>query len=147
MVTRSSLKDMQELGYLPEAVVNWIALMGWSYDDHTEVFSLDDLVQKFSLSSLNPAPAAINYSKLDYFNGLHIRKLDKERLAREVKPFLLKAGYTVDDTKLALMMPIVQERLVTLDDIIPFGGFYFRENIQPEPGDLIGSKMTSQETV
>ena len=141
------LKDMQELGYLPEAVVNWIALMGWSYDDHTEVFSLDDLVQKFSLSSLNPAPAAINYSKLDYFNGLHIRKLDKERLAREVKPFLLKAGYVVDDTKLALMMPIVQERLVTLDDIIPFGGFYFRENIQPELGDLVGSKMTSQETV
>ena len=141
------LKDMRDLGYLPEAVVNWIALMGWSYDDHTEVFSLDDLVQKFSLSSLNPAPAAINYSKLDYFNGLHIRRLDEERLAREVKPFLLKAGYAVDDTKLALMMPIVQERLITLDDIIPFGGFYFRENIQPEPGDLVGSKMTARETI
>jgi glutamyl-tRNA synthetase len=140
------IKDMQDLGYLPEAVVNWIALMGWSYDDHTEFFTLEDLVSKFSLSSLNPAPAAINFSKLDHFNGLHIRNLDQTRLAKEVKPHLIRAGYTVDDVKLNQMMPIVQERLVTLDDIIPFGGFFFKEDIRPEPQDLIGSRMTASES-
>jgi glutamyl-tRNA synthetase len=140
------LKDMQDLGYLPEAVVNWIALMGWSYDDHTEVFTLKDLENKFSLSSLNPAPAAINFTKLDHFNGLHIRSLNPTRLAKEVKPFLMKAGYTVDDVKLNQMMPIVQERLVTLDDIIPFGGFFFQEDIEPEPQDLIGSNMSAGES-
>jgi len=69
------LNELKSLGYLPEAVVNWIALMGWSYDDHTEFFTLDDLVAKFSLDRCNPAPAAINFSKLDHFNGLHIRSL------------------------------------------------------------------------
>jgi glutamyl-tRNA synthetase len=140
------LKDMQDLGYLPEAIVNWIALMGWSYDDHTEFFTLNDLVEKFSLPKLNPAPAAINFSKLDHFNGLHIRTLDRGRFAKEVKPFLIKAGYRVDDEKLLCMIPIVRERLVTLDDIIPFGGFFFLDDIQPEPEDLVGNKMTSVES-
>lgn len=61
------VKDMEELGYLPEAVINWIALMGWSYDDKTEFFTLDNLISKFSLEKLNPSPAAINFSKLDHF--------------------------------------------------------------------------------
>jgi glutamyl-tRNA synthetase len=62
------IKDLRELGYIPEAVVNWIALMGWSYDDHTEFFLLDDLIEKFSLDKLNPSPAAINFTKFDHFN-------------------------------------------------------------------------------
>ena len=140
------LKDMQDLGYLPEAVVNWIALMGWSFDDRTEYFTLSDLVEKFNLQNLNPAPAAINFSKLDHFNGLHIRTSDPDRLAKEVKPFLEKAGYPVDDSKLGQMIPIVRERLVTLDDIIPFGGFFFQEEIQPAAEDLIGNKMTVTES-
>ena len=61
---------------LPE-VVNWTALMGWSYDDHTEFFTMPDLVEKFSLERLNPSPAAINFTKLDHFNGLHIRSLHR----------------------------------------------------------------------
>jgi glutamyl-tRNA synthetase len=140
------LKDMQDLGYLPEAVVNWIALMGWSFDDHTEFFTLKDLVDKFSLSNLNLAPAAINFSKLDHFNGLHIRSLDMIRLAKDVKPFLMKSGYAVDDDKLTKMMPIVRERLVTLDDIIQFGGFFFKDDIQPDPENLLGNKMTAEES-
>jgi glutamyl-tRNA synthetase len=140
------IKDMQELGYLPEAVVNWIALMGWSYDDRTEFFTLDDLVKKFSLASLNPAPAAINFSKLDHFNGLYIRNLDQERLVAEVNPFLTKAGYHVDNNKLLKMIPIIRERLVTLDDIVPFGGFFFQDDIEPVAEELIGNKMTASES-
>jgi glutamyl-tRNA synthetase len=140
------LKDMQDLGYLPEAVVNWIVLMGWSYDDRTEFFTLADLVEKFNLQNLNPAPAAINFSKLDHFNGLHIRNTAPARLANEVRPFLERAGCTIDNAKLNQMIPIVRERLVTLDDIVPFGGFFFQDEIQPAFDELIGNKMTAAES-
>jgi len=72
------IKDLQGLGYIPEGVVNWIALMGWSFDDHTELFTMPDLINKFSLERLNPSPAAINFAKLDYFNKEHIKTLSAE---------------------------------------------------------------------
>jgi glutamyl-tRNA synthetase len=135
------VKDLADLGYIPEGVVNWTALMGWSYDDRTEFFVLKDLIDKFSLDKLNPAPAAINFTKLDYFNGLHIRNLELDDLAQRVKPFFIKAGYTVDNGILHEMMPIIRERLATLDDAIPFGGFFFKDDIDPDPSELIGKDM------
>ncbi len=140
------VKDLDALGYTPEGVVNWITLMGWSYDDHTEFFSMDDLVQKFSLEHLNPAPAAINFSKLDHFNGMHIRSLPLAELARRIKPFFVGAGYAVDDDRLLKIAPIIQERLVTLDDCLAFGGFFFQETVNPNPDDLLGSKMSAAES-
>ncbi len=140
------IKDLEEMGYLGEAVINWSALMGWSYDDHTEFFTLPDLIDKFALERLNPAPAAINFSKLDHFNGLHIRALDVDDLARRVKPFFEHTGYTVDDKKLLEITPIIQERLVTLDDAPEKAGFFFQEEVHPDPEDLIGKNMTPAES-
>jgi glutamyl-tRNA synthetase len=140
------IKDLQEMGYLPEAVVNWTALMGWSYDDHTEFFTLSDLVEKFSIDRLNPAPAAINFTKFDHFNGLHIRSLAVDDLARRTKPFFESAGYTVDDQKLGQIAPLIQERLVTLDDAPEKAGFFFLDEVQPLPEDLIGKKMTARDS-
>jgi glutamyl-tRNA synthetase len=138
--------DFEALGYLPEAVVNWIALMGWSYDDHTEYFTMDDLIEKFSLEKLNPSPAAINFTKLDHFNGLHIRQLPVDDLALRVKPFMQSAGFAVDDDRLRRIVPLVQERLVTLDDAPQWIGFFFQEEVQPSPADLVGNKMTAAES-
>jgi glutamyl-tRNA synthetase len=138
------LSDLEGLGYLPEAVVNWIALMGWSYDDRTEFFTMQNLIDKFSIDRLNPAPAAINFSKLDHFNGLHIRNLEPGDLAARLKPFYLAAGYQVDEEKLIKIIPLIQMRMVTLDDAPRISGFFFREDITPEPGDLIGKKMTQE---
>lgn len=135
--------DLQALGYLPEAVVNWTTLMGWSYDDHTEFFSMEDLIQKFSLDHLNPAPAAINITKLDHFNGLHIRSLSLPDLAKRVKPFFEKAGYTVDETKLLQIAPLIQERIVTLDDAIEIAGFFFEQEVSPSREALIGKNMSA----
>lgn len=136
------IRDLEDLGYIPEGVVNWIALMGWSYDDHTEYFPLQDLIEKFSLDHLNPAPAAINFSKLDYFNGLHIRKLSQEDLAHRLAPYIVKAGYQLDEAILHQAIPIVRERLVTLDDVIPVSGFLFKENVSPDPNRLIAPGLT-----
>ncbi len=140
------LKDLEDLGYLPEAVVNWIALMGWSYDDHTEFFSMNDLIEKFSIDHLNPAPAAINFSKLDHFNGLHIRELKADDLAERVKPFMEKENIIVDDEKLSIIAPIIRERLGGLDEAPNMAGFFFKEEVSPDPSDLIGKKMTAAES-
>jgi glutamyl-tRNA synthetase len=138
--------DLAELGYIPEAVDNWIALMGWSYDDHTEFFTMPELIEKFSLDRLNPSPAAINFTKLDYFNGLHIRSLAVPDLAQRVRPFFEKAGYTVDETRLLEVTPLVQERTVTLDDAPIVGGLFFENEIHPAPADLVGGQMTPSES-
>jgi glutamyl-tRNA synthetase len=136
------LKDLESAGYLPEAVVNWVALMGWSYDDRTEVFSMQELIEKFSLDHLNPSPAAINYSKLDHFNGLYIRRLQVEDLANCIRPFLEKAGYQVDQETLLKVTPIIQVRIATLDEAPDMAGFFFKEEVNPSPQDLVGEKMT-----
>ncbi len=141
------ITDLPAMGYLPEAAVNWIALMGWSYDDRTEFFTLDDLVQKFSLRKLNPAPAAINFSKFDHFNGLHIRALSLDDLMERVKPFFVKAGYQVDDEKLRQIMPLLQPRLKTLDDAPEVAGFFFEEHAEPDPKRLLGRKLTPSQAL
>lgn len=140
------VKELQGLGYLPEAVVNWIALMGWSYDDHTEFFQLADLVEKFSLEKLNPAPSAINFTKFDHFNGLHIRSLALPDLAQRLKPFYLAKGLAADDAILLKIAPLVQERLATLDDAPEIAGFFFRENVEPLAADLVAKGLTARQS-
>lgn len=136
------IKDLEELGYIPEGVINWIALMGWSYDAHTEYFTIPDLVEKFSLEKLNPSPAAINFSKLDHFNGLHIRSLAQDELAARVRPFFANAGYTVDDNVLRQIIPLIQERLTVLTDAPEIAGFYFKSEVEPPPADLVAKGLT-----
>jgi glutamyl-tRNA synthetase len=140
------IKDLKGLGYLPEAVVNWITLMGWSYDDHTEFFTLPDLVEKYSLKKLNPSPAAINFSKLDYFNGLHIRSLDVKDLAQRIKPFFTEKGLQADDETLLKIAPLLQERLTTLDEAPDYASFFFQPSVQPNPTELIAKGLTAQQS-
>jgi glutamyl-tRNA synthetase len=141
------IKDLQGLGYLPEAVINWIALMGWSYDDHTEFFSMSDLIEKFSLHHLNPSPAAINFTKLDYFNGLHIRNLPCNDLAIRIKPFFIEKGFNVSDEMLKKIAPIVRERITTLDESVDMAGFFFRDTIHPQKDDLSVKGLTHDATM
>jgi len=140
------VRDLKELGYLPEAVVNWIALMGWSYDDRSEFFTMDDLIQKFSLDKLNPSPAAINFTKLDHFSGLHIRNLSVSDLAHRLKPVFQNAGYGVEEHLLTSITPLVQGRITTLEDALDMAGFFFHENVEPVPSELVGAKITPAES-
>lgn len=140
------LNDLEDLGYIPEGVVNWVALMGWSFDDKTEFFTLVDLIEKFNLQHLNPSPAAINFTKLDYFNGLHIRNLSRDDLAQRLAPYIVNAGYQLDENILYQTIPIIRERLVTLDDVIPVAGFFFKNTISPDPNRLVASGLSPTET-
>ncbi|MBN1452596.1 MAG: glutamate--tRNA ligase [Anaerolineales bacterium] len=137
------VKDMQDLGYTPEGVLNWIALMGWGVAED-DVLTLDQMIERFDVDRLTPSPAGINFAKLDHFNGAHIRLLPTEELAARIKPFYLRAGYRVDDPTLLAITPLIQERLVTLDDCLAFGGFFFQENVRPNPEELVAKGLDAK---
>lgn len=141
------VKDLKEMGYLPEGVVNWIALMGWSFDGETEFFTMDDLVQKFSIAKLNPSNAAIDFKKFDHFNGLHIRSLSIEELSRRLVPYFKNAGYDITIENLKLITPIIQERMTTLGDGPELAGFFFEDDVIPVAEDLIAKKMSASESL
>jgi glutamyl-tRNA synthetase len=139
------VKDMQGLGYTPEGVLNWIALMGWGVAED-DVMSLIQMVERFDVDKLTPSPAGINFAKLDHFNGTHIRLLSPDELAARIKPFYLQAGYQVDDATLMAIIPLIRERLVTLDDCLAFGGFFFKETVEPVPEDLIAKNLDAAQS-
>jgi glutamyl-tRNA synthetase len=138
--------DLRDLGYVPEGVVNWLALMGWSYDDHTEVFTLSDLIERFSLERLHPSPAAVNFTKLDHFNGIHLRGLGEEDLTRRLAPFFRQAGLEVDDASLGRVTPLLRERIRTLDEAVEMAGFFFRPASIPDPAGLVIAGRTAAES-
>jgi len=136
------IRDLMEEGYIPEAIVNWIALMGASFDEAEDVFSMEELVRRFDLKHLNPSPAAISFEKADHFNGTHIRLLSVEDLAARLKPVFKKAGYPAEGSRLLQVAAVVQVRIITLDDAVAMGGFFFRNEVQPEARDLLGKGLT-----
>ncbi len=138
--------DLKDLGYTPEGVLNWIVLMGWGVAED-DVMSLDQMVQRFDINHLTASPAAINFSKLDHFNGTHIRLMTTEDLAARIKPFFVAANYKVDNDTLLKITPLIRERLVTLDDAIPFAGFFFNETVNPVPAELVGKDMTPAQSL
>jgi glutamyl-tRNA synthetase len=139
--------DMRDFGYLPEAVNNWLALMGWSYDDRTEFFSMTDLIEKFSLEKMSPSAAAVNYSKLDHFNGLHIRNLSIDELTERVKPFFDTAGVLTSDSLLKRIVPLIQDRIRTLDEAVSMAGFFFQDEVHPIAEELVGKGMSIEESI
>ena len=137
--------DLKDLGYTPEGVLNWIVLMGWGVAED-DVMNLTQMVERFSIDHLTPSPAAINFQKLDHFNGTHIRLLTTEDLARRIKPYLMQEGLEVDNDTLLKVTPLIRERLVTLDDCIAFAGFFFQEAVEPKPEDLIAKGLDARQS-
>ena len=139
------VKDMHELGFTPEGVLNWIALMGWGVAED-DVMNFDQMIARFSIDNLTPSPAAINFQKLDHFNGTHIRLLPTEELAARLKPYFLADGLPVDDDTLLKITPLIRERLVTLDDCLAFGAFFFKETVHPAREDLIAKGLDAKQS-
>jgi glutamyl-tRNA synthetase len=139
------LKDMKDLGFTPEGVLNWVALMGWGVAED-DVMTLDQMVERFSIDTLTASPAAINFAKLDHFNGAQIRLLSTQDLAARVKPYFVNEKLEVDNSTLLRVVPLIRERLVTLDDCISFGAFFFRENVIPKPDELIAKGLDAKQS-
>ena len=141
------VKDFDSLGFIPEGLNNWIALMGWGAGETENLLTLDEMIEKFDIRKLNPSPAAIDYAKLDYFNSQHIRKLDNDVLMTRLLPFFNREGINPDSHKLRKIIPIIRERLVTLDDCIPFAAWFFKDVIEVIKEDLLIKNLTIEETI
>lgn len=141
------VKDMHDLGFIPEGLLNWAALMGWGAGETEDVLSLNQMIEKFDINRLTPSPAAINFAKLDYFNGEHIRRLTIDDLAGRIKPYFVNAGLQVDDAKLLRIIPIIRERLVTLDDCLPFAAWFFKESVDVNSAELVAKNLSAAQSV
>ena len=140
------VRDFREAGYLPEALFNFLALIGWHYDDHTELMTRQEIVDRFTIERINPTAAAFNYAKLDYFNGVYIRALPVGGLTDRLLPFLARAGYPADRQTLIRVTPLVQERMERLDQIAGLVDFFFQEQLPGyDPLELIPKKADAAE--
>jgi glutamyl-tRNA synthetase len=126
-----SVEWFRDHGYLPEAVVNYLALLGWSYDDHTTFFDHDDLVKHFDLSRVSRNPAAFDPEKLEWLNGHYIREADPDRFAAELGEMLNRRGMRADPDTVREAAPLVQERSRTLEEAAELLRFLFQD-VEPD---------------
>ena len=89
-------REFRQMGYLPEAMVNYIVMLGWSYDDTREFFSHDELTELFSLEKISKSPAVFDYKKLEWFNGQYIRQAAPEKIRSLYIPLMVKEGILSD---------------------------------------------------
>jgi glutamyl-tRNA synthetase len=114
-------------GYLPEALLNFLALLGWSYDDRTTIMSRDELVERFTLERVGASPAVFDYDKLDWMNGVYIRALAPDEFADRLAAYLVEQGYDWDPGLVRRAAPLAQEKIAQLGDFPGYAGFLFRD--------------------
>jgi glutamyl-tRNA synthetase len=130
-----SVEDFREQGYIPEALVNFLARLGWAYDDKTEVFSRDELVRLFSLDRVSSSPAVFDYEKLAWLNGVHLRNLPPDEYAERVLTYLREQGIEWDEELVRRAAPLVQEKVETFAQFPDYVRFLF-EDVTPDPALL-----------
>ena len=147
----TSVLDYREMGYLPAALLNFLAILGWSLDDKTEVFSSRDLIKHFSIQRVSKAGAVFSHEKLNWMNGYYIREMSDQELADALlehwrsypAPEILQLP---DREYLVKIVPLVQERLKTLNDAAPLLPFFFAQRAEYETAELVQRKMDVQGT-
>jgi glutamyl-tRNA synthetase len=134
-----TVDDFRGQGYYPAALVNFLALLGWSYDDKTTIMSVDELVERFSLERVVPSPAVFDYTKLDWMNGVYLRALPPDEYADVLVAYLREQGYDWDEQLVRRVAPLVREKIATLGEFPAFAGFFFAR-VEPE-GEVDGQVL------
>ncbi len=150
-----SVEEFRRQGFVPEAVLNFLALLGWApgEGEEQEIFAREELIARFDIHRLNLAPATFSYDKLDWMNGVHIRQMSQERLLHYLIPFWQDAGLipapapAEDLATLKIVAPLVQERLKRLRDVVELTDFIFTDIETPRAEALVDKKMTAEQTV
>jgi len=119
--------EFRREGYLPAALVNYLALLGWSYDDHTTIMSREELVERFTIERVGARPATFDYGKLEWMNGVYLRSLEPDAYAGALTTFLGEQGLGWDGELVRRTVPIVHEKLVKLGRYPEYAGFFFRD--------------------
>ncbi len=141
------IREFRRQGYLPDAMINYLARVGWSYDDKTEIFSREELVKYFDLSGVNSSPARFSYERLEWMNGYYIRQLEADALAEQVVPFMIEAGFDITAADMNPIVPLIQERLKTLGEVVERTDFFFQDELAYDAELLVGKKMTAAESL
>ncbi|HEX8995771.1 MAG TPA: glutamate--tRNA ligase [Ktedonobacterales bacterium] len=151
------LTEYRDRGYLPQAIVNYMALLGWSYDDKANVLSREQLVEAFDLDRVGVAPARYDEERLLWFNGYYIRQLSPEELTERVMPFMEReealgglpdsVARPIDRAYATRVLLLEQERMKTLAEAPGMTSFFFVDSISYEPQALIAKNMDAERTL
>jgi glutamyl-tRNA synthetase len=134
-----TVDEFRHDGYYAPALMNFLALLGWSYDEKTTIMSRDELIERFTLDRIVPSPAAFDYQKLDWMNGVYLRALSADEYADELVRYLREQGYDWDEELVHRAAPIVQEKIERFGQFPDFAGFLFRD-VEPDPALLDGGR-------
>jgi glutamyl-tRNA synthetase len=145
----ATLAEYRDMGYLPETMFNFLALLGWSLDEKTELFTREELVNNFSLERISRTAAIFNKEKLDWMNGMYIRSLSVDDLAGRVFPFMekdlpLEVKRPLDINYVRQIVPLIRERISTLKDAATYADFFFLDKLEYDSAMLTGKKMTAE---
>src|SRR3954463_4121140 len=132
-----TVDEFRKDGYLPEALLNFLALLGWAPDGETTIMRRDELVERFLLERVSPSPAQFDYAKLDWMNGVYLRELPPHEFAHRLVLWLGGNGYAWDAELVAKAAPLVQEKIARLGEFPGYAAFLFGD-VEPNPGDLDG---------
>lgn len=149
------MEEFRAQGYLPEALMNYLAMLGWSFDGTTEIFSKDELLEKWSLERVSPSPATFDYDKLRWFNQQYINHiLSLDELTARVVPFLIEAGLASDGAldansaefaRVREVTGVLKDRLVLLSDAPDLMGFFLQDKLVPYDAALLVPKKSTPE--
>ena len=139
-----SVRDFEEKGYLPEAMVNFVAFLGWNPGDDREIFSLSELEQAFSAEKISKAAAVFNREKLNWFNKEYMKKMDIDELVARACPFFTNCGYETEETQLREIILLERERVNTLAELPEAVSFIFANELTYPPELLIWKKDTRE---
>ncbi len=141
-----AVRAYRDQGFMPEAMVNYLALLGWSFDDKTNILSTEELIEKFSLERVGKNPAAFDVAKLEWLNGHYIRESDPSAAADALVPFCVRAGLPADTEEglaiLRRVTPLLTERMKTLTEAPPMIAFLFG---RVEPDDKAAKALEGQD--
>lgn len=144
--------EFRERGYLPEALINYLARVGWSFDDKQEIFSREELERIFTLDKIHKAPAVFDYKKLEWLNGHYIRERSAQSLYAEILPFVQRAGLVGDpptaeqESTLHGAVPLIQERLKYLADAPDLIRFLFEDPGAFDLDEMVPKKLDRTQT-
>jgi len=134
-----SLEEFRREGYVPEALMNYLALLGWSLDEETTILSQEELVTNFGLDRVGESPATFDYKKLEWMNGVYLRAFPPEEYADRLVAYLREIDFPGDEATIRAAAPLVQEKIPRLGEFPPFAGFLFGP-VRPEDGQLDGAE-------
>jgi glutamyl-tRNA synthetase len=134
----TSVDEFRAAGYVPESLMNFLALLGWAPDGETTIMSPAELVERFSLDRVGSSPATLDYEKLDWMNGVYLRALSPDEYADALVDYL---GPSWDADKVRRIAPLVQDRLTRLGEFPRWANFYFKDDVEPEDPSLLDASV------